>query len=72
MALRNTPLMLDELQKQKDRAGAIALLAEAFDMLEEDLDKETFFAAVRRTYWDSPETSPVRPLMQSLIGKLDF
>ena len=32
-------------------AGAIALLAEGFDMLEEDLDKERFFALVRRTYW---------------------
>ena len=31
-------------------------------MLEEDLDKETFFAAVRRAYWDSPEGSPTRQL----------
>jgi hypothetical protein len=36
-ALRNTPLMLEVLQKQKDQAGAISLLSEAFDMLEEDL-----------------------------------
>ena len=32
--------------------SAIALLAEGFDMLEEDLDKERFFASSRRTYWD--------------------
>ena len=53
-------------------ASAIALLAEGFDMLEEDLDKERFFAFVRRTYWESPENSPRRALMQTLIGKLDF
>ena len=29
-------------------------------MLEEDLDKERFFALVRRTYWDAPDGSPTR------------
>ena len=51
---------------------AVALLAEGFDMLEEDLDKETFFAIVRRTYWSSADGSPARQLMQTLIGTLDF
>ena len=60
------------LEQLPDRDSAIALLAEGFDMLEEDLDKERFFALVRRTYWDSPEDSPRRALMQTLIGKLDF
>jgi len=41
-------------------------------MLEEDLDKERFFAFVRHSYWESPESSPRRALMQTLIGKLDF
>ena len=41
-------------------------------MLEEDLDKERFFALVRRTYWASRRGSPARDLMQTLIGKLDF
>jgi hypothetical protein len=41
-------------------------------MLEEDLDKERFFARTRRTYWDSKEGSPTRDLMQTLIGQLDF
>ena len=41
-------------------------------MLEEDLDKERFFAFARRTYWESPRGSPRRALMQTLIGKLDF
>jgi HEAT repeat protein len=72
VALRNTPLMLSVLEKHPDQARAIDLVGEGFDMLEEDLDKETFFALVRRTYWDSPEGSPKRQLMQTLIGKLDF
>ena len=62
VALRNTPLMLSVLGKHPDRDRAIELVAEGFDMLEEDLDKEAFFAAARRTYWDSPEGSPTREL----------
>ena len=72
VALRNTPLMIALLEKQADPANAVTLLAEGFDMLEEDLDKERFFALARRTFWASPESSPRRALMQSLIGKLDF
>ena len=52
--------------------GALGLLAEGFDMLEEDLDKERFFVLVRRAYWDAAQASPRRGLMQTLIGKLDF
>ncbi|MSO29896.1 MAG: HEAT repeat domain-containing protein [Acidobacteria bacterium] len=73
IALRNTPLMLSVLGRHAaDRDRAIDLVAEGFDMLEEDLDKETFFAAVRRAYWDALEGSASRQLMQTLIGKLDF
>ena len=72
VALRNTPLIMTVIEKSADRDRALALLAEGFDMLEEDLDKERFFALVRRTYWESPENSPRRALMQTLIGKLDF
>jgi HEAT repeat protein len=78
IALRNTPLMmtrLEALETTADRSardGVLGLLAEGFDMLEEDLDKERFFALTRRTFWDSPADSPRRGLMQTLIGKLDF
>jgi HEAT repeat protein len=72
VAMRNTPLMLSVLDTYADRERAIELLAEGFDMLEEDLDKERFFAAVRRSYWNAPESSSTRRLMQTLIGKLDF
>jgi len=41
-------------------------------MLEEDLDKERFFAAARRNYWESGEGSADRKLAELLIQKLDF
>ena len=72
IALRNTGLMLSALEKDTEPSPAIALVGEGFDMLEEDLDKERFFALVRRTYWQSAAGSPTRRLMQTLIGKLDF
>jgi len=72
IALRNTPLMMTMLQKHPNRSPAIELIAEGFDMLEEDLDKERFFALARRTFWESPEGSATRELMQMLIGQLDF
>ncbi len=72
VALRNTRLIMTKLEEHSVRDAEIALLAEGFDMLEEDLDKERFFTLARRTYWDSPQGSPRRALMQTLIGKLDF
>ena len=72
VALRQTSAMLAILGKRSDRGECIGLLSEGFDMLEEDLDKERFFATVRRLYWDAPEDSPSRRLMQTLIQRLDF
>jgi HEAT repeat protein len=72
VALRNTPLTLAMLEQQANRDDAIVLMAEGFDMLEEDLDKERFFAYARRSYWESADSAPRRALMQTLIGKLDF
>jgi HEAT repeat protein len=71
IALRNTPLMMTLLEKHPRQSDAVALVAEGFDMLEEDLEKERFFALARRTYWDS-KVGSTRALMQTLIGKLDF
>jgi len=72
VALRNTPLTMTMLKQMTDRDAALSLMAEGFDMLEEDLAKERFFTFARRTYWESPANSPRRALMQTLIGKLDF
>jgi HEAT repeat protein len=72
VALRNTPLMLKVLESHPDPAGAMGILAEAFDMLEEDLEEERFFVAVRRTYWAAADGSATRKLCELLITKLDF
>lgn len=72
VALRNTPLMLKTLEGRADQSGAVGILAEAFDMLEEDLEEERFFVAVRRTYWAAPDGSATRKLCEQLITKLDF
>jgi hypothetical protein len=60
VALRNTPLLLEALEARGTRRDgpAIDCCAEGFDMLEEDLEEERFFVAVRRAYWQAPEGSP--------------
>jgi hypothetical protein len=72
VALRNTPLLLTVLQSLPDQRKAIGLLAEGFDMLEEDLEEEQFYVTVRREYWSAADGSPMRRLTEQLIGALDF
>lgn len=72
IALRNTAVLLPLLEQHPEQAGAMALLADGFDMLEEDLEKERFFALVRRTYWSAADGSPTKALMENLIRNLDF
>ena len=72
VAIRNTPLMLSFLEGSKDADAAISLIAEGFDMLEEDYEEESFFVAVRRGYWQAAESSPTRRIGQALIEKLEF
>lgn len=72
VALRNTPLMMKTLEARPDQAAAIGLVAEAFDMLEEDLEEERFFVHIRQAYWAAADGSPIRKLCEQLIAKLDF
>lgn len=72
VALRNTRALLDGLQAVKDERGAVDLVSEGFDMLEEDLEEEQFFVFVRKQYWGAPEGSPLRRLCERLINALDF
>jgi HEAT repeat protein len=72
VAVRNTPLMLSFLEGYKNVDAAISLLGEGFDMLEEDYEEESFFAAVRRGYWQAAESSATRRVGQALIDKLEF
>ncbi|HUP41452.1 MAG TPA: hypothetical protein VM115_15110 [Vicinamibacterales bacterium] len=72
VAVRNTALMLSFLDGYKNVDAAIALIAEGFDMLEEDYEEENFFAVVRRGYWQAAESSSTRRVGQMLIDKLEF
>ena len=72
IAIRNTPLMLSFLEGHQNVDAAISLIAEGFDMLEEDYEEESFFAAVRRGYWQAAEASSTRRVGQALIDKLEF
>jgi HEAT repeat protein len=72
VALRNTPAILKALEAQEDPKPGIALIGEAFDMLEEDLDEERFFATVRRGYWAAQQGSPARAIAGALIQTLEF
>jgi HEAT repeat protein len=71
-AIRNTPLLLSFLEQYARRDEAIALIAEGFDMLEEDYEEESFFVVVRRRYWQAADGSPTRTVGQALIEKLEF
>jgi len=72
VALRNTPLLLKYLESRPDQDAAAGIVAESFDMLEEDLEEERFFVTVRKTYWAAPDGSATRKLCELLINKLDF
>jgi HEAT repeat protein len=72
IAIRNTPLMLSFLETFASRDAAIDLIAEGFDMLEEDYEEERFFVSVRRGYWQAAEGSATRRIGQALIEKLEF
>jgi hypothetical protein len=72
VALRNPERMLATLEGHPDQARAIGLVAEGFDMLEEDLAEERVFVFVRRAYWAAPEGSARRKLCEELITRLDF
>ena len=72
VAIRNTPLTLSFLEKYPNGEAAIDLIGEGFDMLEEDYEEESFFATVRRGYWQAPEASVTRTVGQTLIEKLQF
>jgi HEAT repeat protein len=71
-AVRNPSFLVASLGKTGDLDGAVLLLRDAFDMLEEDFDEERFYVSVRRAYWQAPEGSPTRTIGNKLITVLEF
>ena len=73
IALRQPSQMLAWLEANAPaRDAMVALLRDGFDMLEEDLAEEAFFASTRATYWTSTDTSQMRAITATLIDKLEF
>jgi HEAT repeat protein len=72
VALRNTPLTVKLFGSRADLKDAALLLRDAFDMLEEDYEKERFFATVRHSYWEAPAATPGRKVADALIQVLEF
>lgn len=72
VAIRNPSLVLSCIETYANRESAIDLMAEGFDMLEEDYEEESFFAVVRHAYWQAAEGSAARQVGQMLIEKLEF
>ncbi len=72
VAIRNMPLMMRVLEERRDLDGAVLLLRDAFDMLEEDYEEERFFAAVRKVYWAAEQGSATRRVAETLIRILEF
>jgi HEAT repeat protein len=58
VALRNTPLMLKTLQARTDQSAAVGIVAEAFDMLEEDLEKNGSSSRFERRTGPRPTARP--------------
>ena len=51
---------------------ALTLLREAFEMLDEDMAEERFYAYVRREYWGSAEGSAARAAAEAALRALEF
>jgi hypothetical protein len=72
VAVRNPSFLLDALGTTGDLDGAVLVLRDAFDMLEEDFDEERFYVSVRRAYWQAPQGSETRTIGNKLITVLEF
>jgi HEAT repeat protein len=72
VALRDPAVVLRVLARSPVRDGAILLLRDAFDMLNEDFEEERFFVEVRKAYWAAGEGSAERQVAESLIRVLEF
>jgi hypothetical protein len=72
MAVRNPAQLLAVLETARDPTGALSLVGEGFDMLEEDLAEEQFFATVRRAYWAAADGSVAKRVAEQVVQKLEF
>jgi HEAT repeat protein len=72
VAVKSPAAILAGFEARTDRAAAVELLRDGFDMLEEDFSEEAFYVTIRRAYWAAAEGSPTRATAQEIIQKLEF
>lgn len=70
-AVANPLELVALLQERNDRSGALELLREGFDMLEEDLAEELFFVELRKAYFAEKDEAR-KNVMQDVIVGLEF
>jgi hypothetical protein len=70
--LRQPLMAFDEYEQRQQPQALATLYRDAFDMLSEDFDEESFGAAVRRAFWAAPEGSVKRTAAASLLDALEF
>ena len=72
VALRRPDVVGAALAEPAVQETSLTLLREAFDMLDEDMAEERFYAYVRRAYWGSAEGSAARTVAEATLQALEF
>ena len=72
VALRRPDVVGAALEEPALLEAALTLLREAFDMLDEDMAEERFYAYVRREYWESAAGSDARAAAEATLQALEF
>lgn len=72
VALRRPELVPVALAGRTTSEADLLLLRDAFDMLDEDLAEERFYAHLRRAYWEGADGSAARALAAATIRVLEF
>ena len=72
VALRSPEEVRAALVRRATIHEDLLLLRDAFDMLDEDLAEERFYALIRRAYWEAAEGSATRESAEVAIQVLEF
>lgn len=72
VALRQPEVVRAALEDPATQEASLTLLREAFDMLDEDMAEERFYAYVRRAYWESAAGSAARAVAEATLQALEF
>ena len=72
VALRRPEVVGAALEEPALQEDSLTLLREAFDMLDEDMAEERFYAYFRRAYWGSAEGSAARTVAEATLRALEF